>query len=183
MAKLRWIFRRQRIGEQKIVAQNGQLMMKRFLVITILLVNADRLSAERLITQGIPPTCTPLPAQPISYLGATTGCTSQIGGNHTCIAGEVIQFKYGDGVNACCPAGYLWQFEGAPISNGASGTINHQFRSAGNFTVTATVTSCNPVTVTLSVPVAPASSIPAVSHTLMTLLVFMFAAVALRRLA
>jgi len=158
--------------------------MRRLLAITILLAaSTTTLNAERLVAQGVPPSCTPLPSLPISYLGSVSGCTSQSGGNPTCFVGETIQFKYGDGVNACCPAGYLWQFEGGPINNGASGTINHQFPSAGTYIVTATVTSCNPVIVTTSVPVVASTSVPALSRTVITLLALVLALVALNRLA
>src|ERR1043166_7113264 len=133
------------------------------IVLSISAANAVRPAVP--VVQGLPPNCIPLPQQSISYSGSVSGCSSQTGGNPTCVAGEIVQFKYGDGVNACCPAGYVWQFEGAPINNGPSGTINHEFATPGKYTVTATVTSCNAVVVSTMVTVASASSIPTLSVT------------------
>ena len=154
----------------------------RFLVLALIVVAANAVANDWRGVDGIPPTCIPLPALPISYSGSVSGCTSQSGGKPVCIAGENIQFKYGDGVNACCPAGYMWQFDAAPINNGASGTITHQFPVAGTYVVSATVTACSPVTVTQVVPVASASVIPALNPIPTILLILVMATLAWYRL-
>jgi hypothetical protein len=99
-------------------------------------------AAEAALTQGPPqPACTPpTPFQTLAipYTGLTSGCSSELGGNPNCFAGETIQFKVGDGVQLTdCAVTYLWQFENGPMNGSA--TINHAFPSPGTFTVRLTI--------------------------------------------
>jgi tetrahydromethanopterin S-methyltransferase subunit E len=132
---------------------------------------------------GFPPTCTPIPSLPLSYVGSVSGCGSQAGKVAPCIAGENVQFRFGDGVNACCPARYLWQFETGLVSSGAAGTISHQFVAPGTYTVKVSVFACpDPVVATKVVTVVSASAIPVLNLVIGTLLVLFLGAVAAYRL-
>ena len=138
-------------------------------VCTILLTSA--VSTIAAPTGPAQPPCTPVPQLPISYIGAISGCTSQPGGNARCVVGEDVQFKYGDGVVSCCPASYVWQFEGGPINSGTVATITHQFTSPGSYTVKVSAYACpDPVVVSITVTVVDRSAIPTLSNTVAILL-------------
>jgi hypothetical protein len=151
-------------------------------LLTIFAINSFAAAPPR-VNQGFPPTCTPIPALPVSYVGAVSGCSSQPGMSATCLAGETIQFKYGDGLNACCPASYVWEFEDGPIPSGLAATINHTFPTAGTFNVKVSAYACpDPVVVTKTVPVAAASAIPVLNNAAAGILLLALALIAASRL-
>jgi len=154
-----------------------------FVLALITVISVTPAFAATPVVHGFPPTCTPIPTLPLSYAGSVSGCSNQAGNVVPCIAGENVQFRYGDGINACCPAGYLWQFETGLISSGAAGTISHQFVAAGTYTVTVSVFACpDPVVATKVVTVVAASAIPTLNLVFGTLLVLFLGAVAAYRL-
>ncbi len=145
----------------RLAGQQRTILKPLHIIIPLWTVAAISAIAATPVPHGFPPTCTPIQILPISYAGSVSGCSSQLGGNPICIAGEAIQFQYGDGANKCCPASYVWQFESGPVSSGTIGTITHQFPSSGTYTVQVSVFACpEPVVVTKLINVAPASAIP-----------------------
>ena len=100
----------------------------------VILVNGSAMA-------GAPPQCPPPPPfsnPPITYVGLSSGCSNQPGGNPFCRVGEAIQFKFADGT-VWCSTTYHWDFQDASVGDGA--TITHAFAAPGAFNVNLTVTS------------------------------------------
>jgi hypothetical protein len=111
---------------------------------------------------GLPPPCPPPPPPPLSgpaitYVGSISGCSNQVGGNPFCVAGEVIQFKYVDGISSCS-ATYHWDFQDGIVLGGA--TVTHAFGAPGAFNVDLGITYLSSGTFQVSQVVNVNGSVP-----------------------
>lgn len=114
-------------------------MNGKFLFLAALTVTLSS-NSSGVTTQGVPPACPAPPTSPltISYLGLSSGCSNQVGGNPTCLVGEAIQFKFADGVTDGCTT-YHWDFQDSSAFGLA--TILHTFGAPGSFMVKVTATN------------------------------------------
>lgn len=97
--------------------------------------------AASLVAYAQVPSCShpapPFPLSVIPYTGLTSGC-SNAPGSPNCIAGEVIQFKMGDGVEATdCYIEWVWDFGNGHVFGDA--TMTHTFSSPGVYPVNLTL--------------------------------------------
>lgn len=154
-----------------------------FLALAIQLVFALLLAAGTPVSQGLPPTCTPIPVNPfaILYQGTTSGCSNQLGRSQLCFAGETIIFNFGDH-EILCPerAVYNWQFTD---SSAVGWRVNHTFTRPGTYTVSVTLIDVNgsrqfAQTVTIVDP----ASVPAIRPELLIVLVLLLALIATHEL-
>jgi hypothetical protein len=131
------------------------------------------------------PSCTPPVASTIaiSYHGATSGC-SEAAGSPPCIVGENVQFFLASGANVGnCLIVYIWSFPEGPVTG--QPPQNQQFQNPGTYTVTLTMTNDSPpftLMVTQPVRVAAAASIPALSPTVIALLLLSMTLIGVQRL-
>ena len=118
----------------------------------------------------------------IPYTGLTSGCSNAPGGNPNCIAGEVIQFKVGDGVEATdCYIEWVWDFGSGPVYGDA--TMTHAFSSPGVYPVNLTLyVTGGSSQLSTTVPVVSPSAIPAESTATLILLGAALAAAAVSRI-
>ena len=128
------------------------------------------------------PPCQPPTPAVINYLGASTGCSNQVGGNRACLVGEIIQFKFGSGLPDCSTT-YYWVIEGIHFLGPP--TTSYQFWDPGIHRVDVlvqVVTSNTAIWFTQNVMILSAAEIPVMGNFATSVLLISIALLALHRL-
>lgn len=115
----------------------------------------------------------------IPYTGLTSGCTNAPGGNPNCVAGEIIEFKIGDGIEATdCYIEYGWDFGQGLVPGQATET--YVFAKPGLYPVKLTISIAGGFSYfSTTVPVVSPFAIPAERPLPLVLLAFILGTIGL----
>jgi hypothetical protein len=157
----------------KPMSRTGRYTM---IAIVFALIGAVKISA-----QEVPPLCEPTPVgqQAVFYHGATSGCDQS--NVKPCFTGETLTIRAGDQQITCPETSYTWAFPDGAVP--PTWSVTHVFTSVGGYLVSVTISnSAGTGHYAATIPVAAASSVPALAWYFRLSLVLLVGTVALLRI-